>query len=254
MSAHIIPAAPLTHAQAMALQRDELQRIVALLAALRDDEWILPTDCPAWDVRRLSLHLLGACEAGASTAEMMRQMRRALARRRREGGPLEAAISATQVEARDGLHAAEIVAQLRATAPACVKGRQRTPSFVRERVSMKVDGPVVERWRFGYLLDTIYLRDLWLHRVDLCRATGRDFECTAEHDGVVVADVVREWAVRHGAAYRLVLAGPAGGEFASDDVAGGPTVDPIEIDAVEFCRTVGGRVAGQGLLATVVPF
>lgn len=251
MTTHPTLAAPLDHPQAMALQHDELQRLIALLSSLRDDEWSLPTECPAWDVRRLSLHVLGACEAGASTVEMMRQMRRAFFRRRREGGPLEAAISATQVDAREELGPAEIVHRLRTAAPACVKGRQRTPALVREHVSMQVDGPVVERWRFGYLLDTIYLRDLWLHRVDLCRATGREFECTAEHDGVIVADVVREWGVRHGAPYRLVLTGSAGGDFAAPDVA---AADVVEMDAVEFCRVVGGRASGAGLLATVVPF
>ena len=117
---------------------------------------------------------------------------------------------------------------------------------------MKVDGPVVERWRLGYLVDTIYLRDLWLHRVDLCRAVGRPFECTAAHDGVIVADVVREWAARHAQPFRLVLTGPAGGEFAVGAAA--DTADTVELDAVEFCRIVGGRARGEGLLATVVPF
>ena len=242
-------AAPLGHTQAMALQYDELQRIVALLTSLTADDWAKPTDCPAWDVRQLALHLLGACESGASTAEMLRQMRQAFARRRREGGPLEAALSATQVAARDTLTPTEVVARLRDVTPACVKGRQRLPRLMRDHVSMKVDGPVVERWKLGYLVDTIYLRDLWLHRVDLCRATGRDMECTPAHDGVIVADVVREWGTRHGAPYRVVLTGPAGGEFAVGDA-----VETVELDAVEFCRTVSGRVAGEGLLATVVPF
>lgn len=241
--------APLDHEQAMALQHEELQRIITLLESLEEREWSMPTECPAWDVRRLSLHLLGACESGASSTEMLRQMQRAFRRRRRDGGPLEAALSATQVEARESLTPAEVVAALRVVAPKCVHGRRRMPSAMRNGVSMKVDGPVVERWRLGYLVDTIYLRDLWLHRVDLCRATGRVFECTAEHDGVVVADVVREWSTRHGQPYRLLLTGPAGGEFASG-IAG----DTVELDAVEFCRMVGGRTTGEGLLATIVPF
>jgi hypothetical protein len=116
---------------------------------------------------------------------------------------------------------------------------------------MKVDGPVVERWSLGYLVDTIYLRDLWLHRVDACRATGRELQLDAEHDGVIVADVVAEWARRHAQPFAAHLSGPAGGEFGSSD----PTPSTrIEMDAVEFCRTVGGRSDGEGLLATVVPF
>ena len=36
---------------------------------------------------------------------------------------------------------------------------------------------------------------------------------TADHDGVLVADVVTEWAARHGQPCRLRLTGAAGGEW-----------------------------------------
>ena len=38
---------------------------------------------------------------------------------------------------------------------------------------------------------------------------------TADHDGVIVADVVAEWARRHGQPYQLKLTGPAGGSWTS---------------------------------------
>jgi hypothetical protein len=117
---------------------------------------------------------------------------------------------------------------------------------------MKVDGPVVETWRLGYLLDVIYLRDLWMHRIDAARAAGVELELRPEHDGRIVADVVAEWARRHGQPFALTLTGPAGGHF----TAGPPDArgTAIEIDAVELCRTLAGREPGEGLLATVVPF
>ena len=62
-------------------------------------------------------------------------------------------------------------------------------------------------------LDTILTRDVWMHRVDLCHATGHPMTVTAAHDGVIVADVVAEWAGRHGEPYRLTLTGPAGGNY-----------------------------------------
>jgi hypothetical protein len=43
--------------------------------------------------------------------------------------------------------------------------------------------------------------------------------------------------------------GPAGGAFAC--AGGGPE---LEVDAVEFCRTLSGRSAGDGLLGTRVVF
>ena len=46
---------------------------------------------------------------------------------------------------------------------------------------MKVDAPVVEKWSLGYLIDVIYLRDLWMHRVDTTAATGGELVLTADH-------------------------------------------------------------------------
>ena len=70
---------------------------------------------------------------------------------------------------------------------------------------------------------------------------------TPDHDGAIVADVVAEWAQRHGQPYRLTLTGPAGGDWGTGGQA-------IEMDAVQFCRVLSGRGEGSGLLATEVPF
>ena len=72
---------------------------------------------------------------------------------------------------------------------------------------------------------------------------------TPEHDGRIVADVVAEWARRHGRPFTLELEGPAGGTFQHGD--GG---ERTTLDAVEFCRILSGRAVGTGLLSTEVPF
>ena len=54
-----------------------------------------------------------------------------------------------------------------------------------------------------------------MHRIDTAEATGRPLVLTAEHDGVLVADVVTEWAGRHGAPFTLQLTGPAGGSWSA---------------------------------------
>jgi hypothetical protein len=173
--------------------------------------------------------------------------------RRRNGGPLEAALSAVQIQARRGFDAGQVVQRLIATAPKTIKGRRRVPSVARRRAKLNIDGPVHEKWTLGYLVDTIYLRDLWMHRVDLSRAIGDPMQLCAEHDGPIVADVVAEWAWRHGQPYRLCLTGPAGATFASTfDPA--QNVESFTLDAVDFCRTLAGREPAHGLLATVVPF
>ena len=101
----------------------------------------------------------------------------------------------------------------------------------------------------GYLLDVILTRDPWMHRVDIARATGRDFELTPEHDGRIIADVVAEWARRHGKPFTLTLTGPAGSDYVS-----GENGEHLTADAVEFCRILSGRAPGAGLLNQEVPF
>lgn len=106
-----------------------------------------------------------------------------------------------------------------------------------------------EEWTIGYLTETILTRDPWMHRMDIARATGREPVLTPDHDGVLVADVVAEWAGRHGLPYRLRLTGPAGGSWSAG--SDGPD---IEMDAIDFCRVLSGRDSGDGLLTTEVPF
>jgi uncharacterized protein (TIGR03083 family) len=243
---------PLTHHEAMRRQALELERTLGLLRSLDDPAWAVATDCPAWDVRAMYQHVLGACEAGASMRENIHQLRAARAYRKQHGGPLEAALSAVQVRERAGLSPAQIIGRLAAVAPRTVRGRGRTPALVRNHAKLAVDGPVHEIWKLGYLIDTIYLRDLWMHRVDAARAVRHPPELTAQHDGRIVADIIAEWARRHGKAFILDLTGPAGGSYASGP--GLPGTERISLDAVEFCRTLAGRAPATGLLTTIVPF
>jgi hypothetical protein len=123
---------------------------------------------------------------------------------------------------------------------------------VRNHAKLAVDGPVHETWKLGYLIDTIYLRDLWMHRVDTAHALDRPLELSADHDGRIVADVVAEWARRHHKPFTLELTGLAGGTYIN-----APDTHDAEhssIDAVEFCRTLAGRAPASGLLNTIVPF
>jgi len=129
--------------------------------------------------------------------------------------------------------------------------RWRASRRLMRRIPMKQPMPdgTVETWRLGYLVDVILLRDPWMHRIDLSRAIGRPMMLTADHDGRIIAEVVAEWARRHGRPFTLVLTGPAGGSYVQG--AGGPD---LELDAVEFCRILSRRAPGDGLLAEFVPF
>ncbi len=243
---------PFSHHEAMRGQARELDRVIAVLRSLDQGSWAASTDCPGWDVRTLYLHVLGACEAGASVRENLHQMRLAMIHRRRHGGPLEAALTHVQIHDRSEVTPKELVDRLQAVAPQTVRGRTRLPAVLRNHVTMSIDGPVFEKWKLGYLVDTIYLRDLWMHRVDLAKALGTPLELSADHDGRVVAEVVAEWARRHGKPFHLELTGPAGGSYTSQPDAA--DAEHLTLDAVEFTRTLAGRAPATGLLTTVVPF
>jgi uncharacterized protein (TIGR03083 family) len=237
---------PLSRSDAMKLAADELDRFLDVLRSLAPADWQRPTECEPWDVRAMATHVLGATESHSSIRETIHQAR---AYRKANSGPMIDAMTALQIRDRADLSPDDIVARFERAAPRSVRSRRRMPAPLR-RMRMKVDPPFAsERWRLGYLMDVIYNRDCWTHRVDISRAIGRDPVLTQEHDGRIVADVVSEWARRHGRPFTLTLAGPAGGSYVAGD--GG---EHMELDAVEFCRILSGRAQGTGLLTTEVPF
>lgn len=230
---------------AVRLAETEYARVADLLAGLTPEQWSAPTDCTEWDVRAMAGHMVGMVQMIASVPEMVRQQMAAGRRARRDGGEMIDALTALQVEKNADLSTTELVEVLRRKAPKAVSARRRAPGFIRGQVMPDQD----EWWTMGYLLDVILTRDPFLHRVDICRATGAPMAATADHEGVIVADAVAEWAGRHRQAYDVVLTGPAGGRWTDGD--GG---ECIEMPALEWCRAVTGRAPAPGLLATQVPF
>ena len=240
---------------ALRLARTEYQRVTDAVDALQAEDWSRPTDCTAWDVRQLVAHIIGQANLFSTPLELVRQTRAAKARER-PGQEGVDALTAFQVEERQHLGPEELRAELRRAVPRGARGRRRLPGLVRRRrlPGAEVINGVPEKWSFGYVTDVILTRDPWMHRLDLARATSREPVLTADHDGVLVADIVAEWVRRHGQPYRLQLTGPAGGSWSSG--TGGVE---IVMDAADFCRVISGRPGpdgGQplGLLSTQVPF
>jgi uncharacterized protein (TIGR03083 family) len=241
----------LGHDEAMALAATEAGRLLEVVDRLEADDWARPTDCTGWDVKALLSHVLGAMEANASVRQFLRIYRYSTRASKASGRPLVDEMTAKQVADHAALSPGEIARRLHDVAPKMVRGRTRVPAVIR-RVSIDPGKPF-PRWKLGYLLDVIMGRDYWMHRVDLCRATGNELVVTADHDGRIVADVVAEWARAHGEPFELVLDGPAGGRFVQAATDQTP-LQPLQLDAVELCRVVSGRSSGTGLLAQEVPF
>jgi uncharacterized protein (TIGR03083 family) len=238
---------------ALRLAATEYDRCAELFRSLTPAQWAMPTDCPAWDVRQMAAHMLGMVEMAASIRENLRQQRKA-AQAAKAGGAFLDALTQLQVDERADWTPERITGRYAARAPKAVTGRRRTPGFVRGRTIPQlqdVNGSQ-EPWTFGYLVDVILTRDPWMHRMDIAAATGTPPRLTAGHDGVIVADVVAEWAGRHGKDFELTLTGPAGGTWRSG--ANGPS---WTLDATDFCRAIARRPASltpDDLLNTEVPY
>lgn len=244
---------------AMRLAAEEYRRFSAVLADLSTEDWSRPTDCPAWDVRQLACHVVGMTTMVTGIRQLRRQLAQAQADSTAQGIEHIDALTGLQVSERENWSTTRLLDAARDVGPRAVRFRRLTPFFIRRlrlSVPQLVNGRR-EAWSIGFLIDTVLTRDVWMHRADISRATGCPMTLTTDHDGVIVADVVAEWAARHGRPFRLRLTGPAGGTVISDggtpDDAGDP-VDTYELDAVQFCRILSGREAGEGLLGTQVPF
>jgi len=225
----------------------EFDRIGELLTTLDDSDWPRPTDCPDWDVRAIAGHILGMAQTFSSLRQFVSYM--TTAARTRGGRDLTDSLTALQVKRTAGLDRSTLISDIGAVGAAAARWRAGRRLMRHLPLKQPMPNGSVETWRLGYLLDVILVRDPWMHRVDISRAVGRPMQLTADHDGRIVADVVAEWAARHGRPFSLLLTGPAGGSYIQG--TGGPD---LELDAVEFCRILSGRAVGDGLLEEFVPF
>jgi uncharacterized protein (TIGR03083 family) len=239
------------HDTAMTLAAEEYSRFAAVLAALGEEDWQAPTSCPGWTVRDMAGHTLGMAELAASLPEMARQLIRAGRAAKRSGKPQIDELTDLQVRKHEQLSVPDLVDAVQRIGPKAVAGRRRRPALMRARtmIDQGPDGASPERWKVGFMTDTILTRDPWMHRSDIAQALDRPMELTREHDGVLVADVVAEWALRHGQPYDLTLTGPAGGRWSC-----GAPKQALNLDPEQFCRILSGRGSGAGLMATFVPF
>jgi uncharacterized protein (TIGR03083 family) len=242
--------APITTGEARVLAATEYGRLGEVLRSLGPQEWVLPTDCPDWDVRSMAGHCVGMASDFTSLRRLVRRQTAAVLAARRTGRQPVDEMTAQQVGDQATLDTVELIARLEQVGPAAARWRAGAPALLRKLPIPQEVGGVVEKWPMRYLLDVILTRDPWMHRVDITQVTGHEMVLTRTHDGRLVADVVAEWARRHRQPFTLTLTGPIGATYVAGDGSG----EPLTLDTVEFCRTISGRASGSGLLATEVPF
>jgi uncharacterized protein (TIGR03083 family) len=217
----------------------ELEAELALLGILEGQDWSRPTDCVGWDVHDLTAHLVGEYEEIIRPWVLLRRLRKGH-RRYPRLSRLDAH-NQQQINELGDQSGPELIAALARLAPKAIRARRRLPGPLRRLPVARLFPEEARRLPdagLGYLLDVIMLRDVWMHRVDLARATRRPL-ALGEHDREVVAQVVRDvgrcW---NGPSVLLELTGPAGGRWRLGN--DGPATT-VRADAVGYLRAVSGR-------------
>jgi uncharacterized protein (TIGR03083 family) len=253
---------PLGHQEAGSMARVELERFIALLETLAEDDWLKPTYCTLWNVRQIVSHQAGAYAGYAGWAEFNRQW--SPPPRPQPGQMTVDAVNDIQVADRAQAAPAELIAELRQVGPKAIANRQRIPAFIR---GLRFDAEAflygwrpldilrALRWPYGpitagtmrldYITDLIYTRDTWMHRMDICQATGRAIILTDDHDGRMMALVMRDLAeqlkdVLNGKTVAYDIPGPGGGCWKM-----GPASTPaatIQMELLYFNLLASGRI------------
>lgn len=225
----------------------------ALLRTLGETDWSAPTACPGWSVSDMVGHLIGAARGNASVVEFTRQQLWGLRHRKDYGGnPLDAT-NGLQISDQAGRPDTERADVLRDVAPRAIRGRLRLSAWLGSvKVPLSTSGSAVGMPRsvnLGRLLDVVYTRDVWMHTIDIAEAVARPLSLDEPVNRRIVQDVVLDWSRRHRQPFDLTLTGPAGGQF-----HWGTGGSVLELDAIDFCRTLSGRSAGEGLLQVKILF
>jgi uncharacterized protein (TIGR03083 family) len=226
-----------TAQEACTLLQTEFQRFMDLIERLRPKDWDRPTACTAWNVHDIVAHQAGGYLSGTGYGEMMRQYSRI-----RPGRLPEDAINELQVNERSGRTSQELIAELQRVGPAAIRNWAFGFRLIKPVLTLHALGGMMQ---LRHLMWVIHSRDTWMHRLDICRATGHSFLQTADHDGrinqLVILDAARKLGGRLGHhTLALSLSGAAGGVWMFGK--GEPDVQ-MEMDVLDFNIFVSGRMS-----------
>jgi len=222
--------------EAHRLMQTELERFLPLMEELAPDDWGKPTACSEWNVRDILAHQAGGYAGGTGYKEMIRQIKN----KPKPGQLPEDALNEFQLWERADKSPAELIAELRRVGPIAAKKWAHQFRLVK---LFSIPHPVAGRLSLRHLMWVIHSRDTWMHRLDICRATGRDFEQTRQHDGriaeLVMLDVADILAKKfNGPALVFELTGLAGGTW---KIGAGEPAATIRMDVLEFNIFASGR-------------
>jgi uncharacterized protein (TIGR03083 family) len=225
-----------TSDEAHSLLQTELARFLTLLEELEPEDWHKPTACSEWTVRDMLAHQAGGYANGTSYKEMFRQF----SKRPKPGQLPEDAANEFQLLERADQLPTELIEELRQVGPVAA---QNWAYRFRLAKLITIPHPVAGKFSLRHLMLVVHSRDTWMHRLDICRATGRNFEQTREHDGriaeLVMLDVADTLARKfNGPALVFDLTGIVGGTW---KIGKGEPAATIRMDVLEFNIFASGR-------------
>lgn len=226
--------------EAYSLLTTELERFLTVVENISPDDWGKPTACSEWNVRQILAHQAGGFAGGARIKELLHQ----LSSRPKPGQLPEDAINIIQQRDRAAKTPAELIAEVRKMGPVAVKNWAYGFQLLK---LISIPHAVAGKLPLRHLMWVTHSRDTWMHRLDICRATGQAFEQTAGHDGRIAALVMRDVAQ---ALSRLSgcptlnfdLTGIAGGNW---KIGKGDPAAIIRMDVLEFNIFASGRYTYQ---------
>ncbi|MDI9637071.1 maleylpyruvate isomerase family mycothiol-dependent enzyme [Geitlerinema splendidum] len=246
-----IPA--LTPAEAASMAEEELKRFLALLETLADADWSQPTACILWTVKDIAAHQSAHVYGFTSRRAFFSQLSpRKLRLYLKQGFNLLDAWNQSQVDLRRDLSPAELIAEIRHHASDSLRNRSRIiPGLLRD-IPLPLPGLDQPR-SLAYVIDLIYTRDMWMHRADICTATGRTMDMDGTYDARQVALIIRDLAQKavHGLggySAELTISGAPGGSFRIGSGAAPEAV--VAMDAITLGELTSGRAKAAELLSS----
>lgn len=219
--------------------------IADLLDGLGAANWEGPTECTGWSVRDMAAHLLGAQEDGMSVPTALR--RRRTGKRRYPGLSLLDAANQVQIDSHAQESTQDLALYYRANIPKLAKHVERFPKVLAHIPVDKTMAPGNSPLRLGYLYNVIYLRDAWMHGIDLARATGLP-RPVSDMEAMVVEQIMADASIQWGAGPGLEV--ELTGEICGTWQLGRPG-QPSRATAVglDLCRRLSGREPDTEVLA-----
>ena len=223
----------LTSREAIVLTEGQDRALIEMLCSLPPEAWEATTDCAPWKVRDIVAHILGWAEAMTSFKEAGHQVVAGRRRAKEMGNPVDGQ-NQVQVDERAHLSPEQLLERLGYTLPRFSRFCHKAGRV--GRLVPLYDGTILGLTNVNYLLNTIFTRDHFMHRVDISRATGARL-VLGPSEARLIEDVLCDWQRRRKVRASVELGGPAGGSY----LLGGSADATIEGDAIVFARVMAGR-------------